>query len=140
MVKKNRYFSFELAGSGGLASVNFEKTILDKEKLDLNFRAGFSLFPVDPNNGTVLVFPIMFHAIYGQSAHKVDFGLGQSFSITTKGQSFILMPLSLGYRFEPIDKRYYLRASYTPLFSYVIDRQWQHWGGITFGYKLKLKE
>lgn len=135
----DRYLSFELLGSGGIASFNFEKTFYQKNKLKLNYRIGFSAMPIDKNNGDALIFPLMVHAVLGEKAHKLDVGLGQSITITTKLNGFILMPMSFGYRFEPTDKRYYLRASYTPLISYLVDRQWQHWGGLTYGFKLKQK-
>jgi hypothetical protein len=137
--QSDKYLTFELAGSGGLASVNYETSLLQKESINLYLRFGFSVAPIDKNNGVALVFPVMAHAVWGKTKHKLDIGLGQSISITTTGQYYILMPLSVGYRFQPEDKNYYLRAAYTPIVSYLLDFQWQHWAGITFGYKLNRK-
>ncbi len=137
LVAQNPSFvSFELGGSGGIGSVNFEKSFYKKEKVFLDYRFGFSIAPVDKNNGTVLVFPIMIHGVYGENQHKLDLGIGQSISVTTKGSAFVLMPLSIGYRLQPEDKNYYLRLSYTPLVSYLYGTQWQHWAGFTYGIKL----
>ena len=150
-----RFFTFELAGSGGFGSFNYEKSIIRKPALpvnqdllfadakpylQLNWRLGFSFSPVDKNNGTVLIFPVMIHAMYGKQSHFFDAGLGQTFSVTTKGRPFIMMPVSAGYRFQPMDRRYYLRVAYTPIISYLVDFQCQHWAGITYGYQLKTKE
>lgn len=132
--QKQNYFSFELAGSGGIASVNYEHTIMDKTVLDLNMRYGFSFIPIDKNNGTNFIFPIMLHGLIGQKNHKLDLAIGQALSITSKGSFFLSAPLALGYRYQPAEKNYFLRASYTPLVSYLVDFQWQHWGGLTFGY------
>jgi hypothetical protein len=132
--QEQNYFSFELAGSGGLASLNYEHTVLDRTKLDLNMRYGFSFAPIDKNNGAVLIFPIMLHFLIGENAHKLDLAAGQTISITTKGSPFIAAPLAIGYRFQPLDKKYFFRCSYTPIVSYLIDFQWQNWAGITFGY------
>jgi len=137
---QDRHLSFELAGSGGLASINFEKSFYQKEALNMKYRIGFSFVPIDKNNGSTLILPIMIHGVFGQTSHKLDLGIGQTVSVTTKGQAFILMPLACGYRFEPDNKNYYLRVSYTPIISYLIDWQWQHWAGVTYGLKLKTKE
>ena len=134
--EKDRYFSFELAGSGGLGSVNFEKIALDRERVDLYMRYGLSFVPLDVNNGFGLVFPIMVHARIGNNNHYGDFGIGQAFTVTTKGAFYLRMPTSFGYRFEPEGKRYYIRPAYTPIVSFLFDFQWEHWGGFTFGYRL----
>lgn len=154
LAQKERSLSFELAGSGGFGSINFEKNIYLKSENEpivdelmspkkigfkLDMRYGFSFTPVDKNNGVVLIFPIMLHAVKSKGNHGLDMGLGQTVSITTRGRFFIMMPASIGYRFQPLDKKYYLRFSYTPIISYLIDFQYQHWGGITFGYRLKSK-
>ncbi|MEL6718892.1 MAG: hypothetical protein AAFP82_09275 [Bacteroidota bacterium] len=134
--QKERYLSFELAGSGGLASINYEKELLQKEKARLYYRLGFSFAPVDRNNGAAFVFPLMLHTKIGQGKHLLDLGLGQTISITSRGNFFFKIPASLGYRIEPPDKKQFWRFSYTPIISYLFNYQWEHWGGITFGYKI----
>lgn len=134
--QRQKYLSLELAGSGGLGSINFEQQLIDKEKYDLQFRAGFSFAPIDKNNGVSLIFPLMLNNIFFSGAHKVETALGLTFTVTTKGQFYSLMPFSCGYRFEPVDKRYYLRASYTPIISYLFEFQWQNWAGLTYGYRI----
>ncbi len=136
---QSNYFSFELAGSGGFGSINFENNILDKENLHLQMRYGFSFTPIDKNNGVNLVFPVMLHALVGKDNHKLDLAIGQALSVTTKLKLFLSAPLAIGYRYQPVNKKYYIRFSYTPLVSYLIDLQWQHWGGVTFGYQFKGK-
>lgn len=132
-----RHISVELGGSGGLGSLNYEKTLSKKDNLTLVFRTGFSVAPVDKNNGNALIFPQMVHTIYGKTKHYADFGIGLAPSFTTKlGGAFVRMPISLGYRVMPEDKKYYFRISYTPLVSFLFDWQWQQWAGFTFGFKL----
>ncbi len=133
---QDKYVSFELAGSGGLYSINYEKIFVNEDVHKFNYRLGLSFVPIDANNGFIMIFPIMLHYVYGNSNHKIDFGLGQTFSITTKGNFFIMMPLSLGYRYEPKDNDYYWRFSYTPIVSYLFGFQYQNWAGITYGLKL----
>jgi len=134
------FFSFELAGSGGFASLNYERTFIDKDVFDLNWRVGFSYAPVDKNNGGALVFPVIVHGIIGKQSYKLDVGLGQTFSITTKGRPFLMMPAVVGCRYQPIDKNYYLRLAYTPIISYLVDFQIQHWAGFTYGYHFNRKK
>jgi hypothetical protein len=134
------YFSLELAGSGGLASISYERNFLDKEVVDLHWRLGFSYAPVDKNNGGALVFPVLVHGVIGKNAHKLDVGLGQTLSITTKGRTFVMMPAVLGYRFQPTEKNYFLRLAYTPIISYLVDFQVQHWAGFTYGYHFNRKK
>jgi hypothetical protein len=134
---KESFVSFELAGCGGLGSFNYEHAFRQNESRKFLWRTGFSLAPIDKNNGVVLVFPLMVHSVFGKSKHKLDIGIGQTISVSTKAAVFILMPTSIGYRLEPDDKHHYWRFAYTPIFSYLIDFQMQQWGGITFGYRLK---
>ncbi|THB66651.1 MAG: hypothetical protein D6B26_02465 [Spirochaetaceae bacterium] len=130
------YISLELAGSGGLASINAEKTIIQQGNIDLGLRAGFSIAPIDRNNGTTLVFPLMIQTSWGSPVHKAEFGFGQSISITTRGNFHVLLPLSLGYRLSPAGSRFFFRFSYTPLISWLLDQQWQHWAGLSIGYRM----
>ncbi len=128
------WWSFELAGSGGLGSFNYENTFKDFTNVDLLWRVGFSLAPIDKNNGAALVFPVMIHTVAGNGKFKPDLGVGQTLSVTTKGHLFFMLPAAAGCRFEPENKNYYLRLSYTPIISYLIDFQIQHWGGFTYAY------
>ena len=133
-IAQNRFVSFELGGSGGIASVNFEKSMVALGSNRFTMRYGLSFAPIDKNNGNAFIFPVMIHGKWGMGNHFADFGIGQSFTITTRGSAFVRMPLSMGYRFQPENKRYYLRAAYTPIVSYLFNFQWENWAGLTFGY------
>ena len=127
---------FELAGSGGFGSFNYEWTFKQQEKIRWMLRAGLSGTYIDKNNGVAFIFPVMVHTVYGRK-HGLDIGIGQALTVTTRGGVFLRTPLSIGYRLEPNQKRIFYRFSYTPIVSYLIDFQWEHWGGITIGYKLR---
>lgn len=126
---------FELGGSGGFGSFNFEWNFAAKNKYRWMLRTGISGTYIDKNNGAAFIFPVMVHGVYGKT-HGLDIGLGQALTVTTKGAIFLRAPLSIGYRWEPTGKRLFYRFSYTPIISYIVDFQWEHWGGITIGYKL----
>lgn len=136
---KRKSIYFELAGSGGLGSINYEKHFFNKNKVDLTWRLGLSFAPIDKNNGFGLVFPVMVNALIGKKAHKLELGIGQGITLTTKGSFFILTPLVLGYRFQKPEKNIFYRITYTPLISYLVDFQYQNWGGISIGYRFNSK-
>ncbi len=131
---KRKSIFFELAGSGGIASINYEKTFLKKNNTDFTWRAGFSIAPIDRNNGVGLVFPLMVNALIGKNAHKIEFGIGQGITITTKGNFFFMGLATVGYRYQREDKYWFYRATYTPLISYLFDFQVQQWAGLSIGY------
>ncbi len=136
--KKSLYF--ELAGSGGFGSINFEKHFYKKKNYEFTWRAGLSLAPIDRNNGIGLVFPFMINLLIGKNAHKLELGLGQGITITTKGNFFALAPAAIGYRYQAESKKWFYRVTYTPLISYLFDFQIQQWGGISIGYTFTKKE
>lgn len=135
-VRDPRSLFVELAGSGGFGSFNFEWNFATKNKFRWMLRTGISGTYIDKNNGAGFIFPVMVHGVYGKK-HGLDVGIGQALTITTKGSFFLRAPVSIGYRFEPEGKRLFYRFSYTPIVSYIVDFQWEHWGGISIGYKLK---
>jgi hypothetical protein len=134
---KRKSIFFELGGSGGLGSINFEKAFCKKNNTEFTWRAGLSIAPIDRNNGVGIVFPLMVNTIIGKNAHKIEFGLGQGITITTKGNFFALTTAAVGYRYQREDKHWFYRVTYTPLISYLVDFQVQQWGGISFGYTFK---
>lgn len=136
---KRHSLFLEIAGSGGFGSINYEKLFFKKNSVELTWRAGLSFAPIDKNNGTGIVFPLMVHSMIGKNAHKLELGLGQGITITTKGSFFALTTASLGYRYQPEGKPWFYRVTYTPLISYIFDFQVQHWGGVSIGYTFNNK-
>ncbi len=134
---KRQSIFFELAGSGGLGSLNYEQTFNSGKQVNFGWRLGLSLAPIDKNNGTGLVFPVMINALIGRNDHKFELCLGQGITITTKGHFFLLTTPAIGYRLQPARKNWFYRASYTPLVSYLVDFQVQQWAGLSIGYTFK---
>jgi|688.fasta_scaffold51727_4 hypothetical protein len=136
---KRKSLYFEFGGSGGLGSMNLEKNIRTKGIHTLTWSAGFSIAPIDKNNGFGLVFPIMLHSLTGKKAHQLELGIGQGITVTTKGSFFALTTAAIGYRYQAENKKWFYRVTYTPLISYLIDFQVQQWAGFSIGYQLKTK-
>lgn len=127
----------ELGGAAGLASLNIEQVFSDRGTIHFAYRLGASGFPIDRNNGMVLVIPAGIHMITGEKAHKLDLSLGQNLSITTKRKAHLMTTMGLGYRYQKTKKPFFFRIAYTPLISYLFTFQYQHWAGITLGYSLR---
>jgi hypothetical protein len=136
---KRKSLFFEIAGSGGLGSFNYEKLFLKKNNTEFTWRAGLSFAPIDKNNGTGIVFPLMINALIGKKSHKLELGLGQGITFTTKGSFFPLTTAAVGYRYQSESKKWFYRVTYTPLISYLFDFQMQQWGGISIGYTFNNK-
>lgn len=134
---KPKYIFLELAGSGGLGSLNYEQQFKEFESWDITWRAGISLAPIDKNNGVGIVFPLMVNARIGEGASKLDVGIGQGMTITTNGAFFLLTTAAVGYRYQKPESNWFFKAAYTPLISYIVDLQVQHWGGLSIGYTLQ---
>ncbi|MEL6536522.1 MAG: hypothetical protein AAFQ98_13985 [Bacteroidota bacterium] len=124
----------ELAGSGGLASLNYERAFAQGTYTEYAWRAGFSLAPIDQNNGVGLVFPVMAVALIGPANHQLELGLGQGITLTTRGSFFALTTAAVGYRYQSPRSPWFFRATYTPLISYLLDFQVQQWAGLSLGY------
>lgn len=138
-LRKRKSFYLEIAGSGGLGSFNYENLFYKKNNAEYTWRAGLSFAPIDKNNGTSIVFPVMINSIIGKNSHKLELGLGQGITITTKGSFFALTIASIGYRYQPETKNWFYRVTYTPLISYLLDFQIQQWGGVSIGYTFNKK-
>ena len=98
-----------------------------------------SFAPVDKNNGTGIIFPLMVNSIIGKRDHKLEFGLGQGVTVNTKGHFFTLTTAAVGYRYQPEAKKWFYRVTYTPLISYLFNFQIQQWAGISIGYSFNKK-
>jgi hypothetical protein len=86
-----------------------------------------------------IVFPLMANVMIGRTAHKLEAGLGQGITVTTRGSFFVLGTAAIGYRYQPEEKRIFYRVTYTPLVSYLVDFQVQQWFGASIGYAFNKK-
>lgn len=136
--KKSLYL--EIGGSAGIGSVNYENIFSEKGKINFLWRVGLSGLPIDKNNGFVVVIPATFGILFGQGSNKIELGIGQGVSITTKGNIFALTTPIIGYRYQNLTKRFFFRITYTPLISYIIDYQYQNWAGVSIGYNLNFNK
>lgn len=133
--EKYRAVSLEIGGTGGFGSLNYEQSFGWGKLQRFDWKAGFSVAPIDKNNGTGLVFPLQIQRRFGQN-HQLVLGIGQTPTVTTKLGMFVRGTFSVLYRYGATDKRFFVQAGYTPIYSYLIDFQWQNWGVVGFGWRL----
>ncbi len=129
---------FDLGGSGGAFSFNYEEPWASAGNWQVSWSAGLSVFPIDVNNGVVLVIPTIAHAYYGSGAHKLELGMGHALSITTKASGFSMITPLIGYRYQSPQTTvhpWFYRVTYTPIVSYLLQFQYQHWLGLSVGYQ-----
>lgn len=135
-VNYDKQLTFETGGSGGLYSINYERPWGLTARLQ--YRVGICIFKFD--NRWQLTNPQMIQKTLGQKKNKLIVGAGiaptlayydyGSFGFYARGI------LALGWHHQDHAKRFFFRLCYTPFFSFIYDWQYDHWGGITFGYKL----
>lgn len=117
----------ELGGASGFYSVNAEYAILQKEKYQINLRAGVGYFPEEritfyslPVGGNLvyklknrhhLETGIGFSYLHGFTAHSGKFG---SEWISFEGEGIYFSP-SIGYRYDKWESGLILRIAYSPL-------------------------
>lgn len=127
----DRSLLLELGGSGGLGSLSLRTAL--SERTDL--RAGLSGMPINRDAGWVWILPVL---IEGHTPGRVQLfgGIGQGLSLTTRGVPHLRGLLSAGIRHVPEEQRVSVGLAYTPLVSYLLDRQLEHWAGLQLGWRL----
>jgi hypothetical protein len=139
---KNGVF-LELAGSGGLYSVNYERQLPH----GLVARLGFAYLK------TAIAFPLTFGKVFGKKSHHLEINGGllpanyaeRQIDNTEIRINTILGSGFIGYRYQKPDKRMFYRAGFAFLWNYlyrddqsknnfVIDR-FSPRPGISIGYR-----
>lgn len=129
-----RSLHIELGGSGGIWSVSTERS-LGRQGWILQF--GYSFVPT--GKLYISTLPILIKKTFGEKEHKLEAGVGQGLSLAF-GDGVKFFPrgiLEIGWRYQKTNSRWIFRAMYTPLISYIVDLQYQHWAGIGIGYQIQ---
>lgn len=148
---KNAVF-IELGGNGGLFSLNFDRLLLRKNRVNLSGRIGVSAFPQGPGfDYTFILEPNFYYSL--NSKHHLETGFGTSWFNAlsydeqtekwSRNQEYIFMP-RLGYRFQDIlNDGFFFRAGFTPIIKRIYIGEppndyngngFIFWGGLGFGY------
>lgn len=138
----NQVFA-EIAGIGGLFSLNYEREFLKKKDFRFLLHLGLGTIHLKDFTNTInpdLVIPFALVATYGKK-HHLEWGLGQTFTNIVKAdlenggkqrQSGYSTQFILGYRFQKQGRGLVYRLVYKPIIEY--NRYFKHWGGVSIGY------
>lgn len=128
----------EVGGSGGFASVNFDKGFLSFKQGFLTGRIGLGYFQGEKyysNTFGVFVIPTMFNCMLGKNPNWLETGFGLSLGISVKPSIYSRITPTLGYRYQKTDdKGLFFRITYTPVLPSGFGDQFNQWAGISFGY------
>lgn len=138
----------ELLGNGGLYSLNYDYIYYYREKFKMSGRVGASLFP----NGYYIEqsYVIESNFIFLKNPHHIEIGPGltlqRKFNPTCadpsiyRWESIWFGMFRFGYRYQPQDDGFFLRAGITPVFyrksdcgvEFPVTQTW-FWAGVAVG-------
>lgn len=126
-------FHAEALGMGGLYSLSYERTFGARQWM---LQPGLSVYAADSK--PLIIIPVMFKKAFGKGPHRLETGIGQGFTFRPDdGIKFFARGLLLaGWRMQRSDSPWIFRAFYMPYISYLINWQYQHWGGVGIGYQI----
>ena len=112
----------ELLGSGGLYSVNYERALTPSMRVRVGAAAWTAeSFWSDAETG-IQTFPMMLHVVPGRGSHRLEAGIGvlaghrdRDFS---ESRGFVSLIASIGYRYEPPQRRFIFRTGFTPFYGF----------------------
>lgn len=126
----------ELGGGAYIYSLNYERLLIDGQKLSLAGQLGTSFY--GSSNNYFAVFRFDFTGVIGRRLLRPEFGLGLiNFNEFRNDQNYwsSLFALRIGIRYQLPIERLILRASFTPLFGTFDDVTGiMPWGGLTIGF------
>jgi hypothetical protein len=114
-------FQLELGGHGLIYSVNYERIVLDANKMKMTAKVGASYY--SPDSGVIgLWMPFSVNGLLSFDMHHVEFGIGQVLTKdrigSSQGRSLdswdMLGTMTLGYRWQKPESRFLFRAVFTP--------------------------
>ena len=121
----------ELLGRGVALTAIYERMLFATTPHNDSLQAGFGFWGWLGKSGNVV--PVEASYLLG-SNHKLELGIGYSFFTgKSTGNEFSngAFTALIGYRYQPIDGGFLIRAGYTPLFS---ANKYESWVGLSLGY------
>ena len=112
----------ELAGQGIVLSANYDRMLFDTTPHNIAIRVGIGIWATismgsgSGHNGVTI--PVNASYLYGGN-HKFELGLGFTFApnITIEHLSDLIFTALIGYRYQPIDGGFLIRAGLVPIFG-----------------------
>lgn len=119
----------ELAGNGGLYSLNYERALSPKFLIRVGFASWEPGFLIMGGEKSITTIPLMVNSLFGQSHHKIEGGLGVMLGSEkfTGDNSFLSTPDSkenifaltgtAGYRYQKPSGGIIFRSAITPFIN-----------------------
>ncbi|MEK6481077.1 hypothetical protein WJR50_26275 [Catalinimonas sp. 4WD22] len=128
-------FFLEVRGNAISYSLNIDHRISRQASV----RVGISVVP--SIFSTAIVAPIMFNYLAGGDTHFLELGIGAvvggTVSSTETGSGAFIPTMTIGYRRQPPDGGFLIRAGFTPLIAPSEINFLYPWGGVSVGYTFK---
>ncbi len=140
------FIYLEAGGIGGVGSINYERIFYNVKKLAFSARIGlgtYNIIDFTRKFNPDLFIPISLYGTWGND-HKIEVGIGETmsnvvhYSLTEhvpERSSEFHSNFTIGYRYQKKGGRFIFKCSYSPIIEK--NKQYRHWGGISFGYILK---
>lgn len=136
LFKNKNSIQADIGGHTVFYGFNYERILLNKNKLKTTVQAGFSIYP-EFTNVIPFWFPVSINQLVSFNAHHAEIGLGvmpviekvfETPSGPKKWMANLFSICRLGYRYQRPEGRFIFRAGLTP----VISTNWRN-SGKTFG-------
>lgn len=143
--QRNHHVFLEAGGCALYGSLNYEYSILHKNKLTVASRIGIGVLNLNDFTNRFnpdIVIPLGADVFFG-TIHHVELNLINTFTSTVYAnqqgevtRNFNLNgSLFVGYRYQKPEGRWVARAGYTPIFENY--QTLKHWAGISIGYRFE---
>jgi len=112
----------ELLGSGGLYSVNYERALTPSVRVRVGAAAWTAESFWSDAKTRLRTFPLMLHVVPGRGSHRLEAGIGvlpgyRDHDFGASG-GFVSLIASVGYRYEPPQRRFIFRTGFTPFYGF----------------------
>jgi hypothetical protein len=115
---------FELLGNGGLFSINYERAMTPSLRLRLGGATWTAQSFWSDAETRFATFPLMLQFVPGPGAHHLEAAIGvlpghrsRDHDVGGSG-GFLSLTGLIGYRYEPLGRRFLFRAGFTPFIGF----------------------
>ena len=126
--KKNAIYAELLGTSGSAFNFNYDRVILEFDKMYFDVTTGFGYFPSVNNSNPIIGVPISINLTTGTNNHHFEFGIGITYNSGilqeiiytpsySESNSFkaIYSNFRIGYKYQKPESGLFLRIGLTPL-------------------------
>ncbi|MEL6676163.1 MAG: hypothetical protein AAFR61_28410 [Bacteroidota bacterium] len=132
------YAGIELGGPGGIGALTLHRILGAHRSWQSIAQVGLSGFVQSGvSRRYLMVVPLMAKGIFHAGNHHIQLGMGQIVTFSTAPAFAFRGTAELGYRYQKPSGKWYVSLAYTPYYSYLLSRQFQHWGSLGVGLMIK---